>query len=352
MTIKRASYSMVASVLAAVLVLAGCGGGKGKQTTSPDKVTAGGSGGEAGGGQGGEAGGEGAGGGGEVEAVIEPPIPTEGDPADHFLGHGDLFASTQAYTHGSGYAEPVLEIAPLDGDGMATFRLVRTGKVLETAHFWKTHKAAADEIKVGVIALMADRKDAQGIYAPPNTVDEAYSHRWWMARIASVKPLASKGFVWVAGGYKVSPDAIRILEGDDSPALVLEGKEDAHFIQADHWVAGTGPLPQGGTMNVNLAAPAGPFEGGEGRFVNITNGQIWDTSHAWQTKIAAKKDLKEGVHVLVPNVKDGSVYRAPQTRKEALFGGWWFAKVEKVQKTTVMVSGGYEVAMDALRVVK
>ncbi len=347
---KRVSFDMVVSVLISVFLIAGCGGGKGKKPTSPDKAGTDGAGGEAGTGEGGgEAGGAA---GGEVQAEIEPPIPTEGDPADHFLGHGDLFASNQPYTHGSGYAEPVLEIAPLDGDGMATFRLVRTGKVLETAHFWKTHKASADEIKVGVIALMADRKDAQGIYAAPKTVDEAYSHRWWMARIASVKPLEPKGFVWVAGGYKVSPGAIRILEGDDSPALVLDGKEDAHFIQSDHWVAANAPLPQKGTMNVHLAAPVSPFEGGEGRFVSITNGKIWDTAHAWQTKIASKKDLKEGVHVLVPDIKDGGVYRAPKTRQEALFGGWWFAKVEKVQKTTVMVSGGYEVAMDALRVVK
>ncbi|MBW2264475.1 MAG: hypothetical protein JRG91_21120, partial [Deltaproteobacteria bacterium] len=260
------SSILVVSVLAVLVCLAGCGGDKGKQTTTPDKSLGGEDGGEPGGGEGdgGEGGGEGAGigsGGGEA-AVIEPVIPTEGDPSDHFLGHGDLFAGKAAYTHGTLYVEPVIEIAPPGSTGKGTFRLVRTGKTLETAHFWKTHKADKGEIKVGVIALVNNRKDDQGIYAAPGTVKQAYDHRWWAARIVSVKPLEPKGFVWVAGGYKVDADAIRILEGDDSPALTIEGDEDAHFIQADHWVSGTSPLKDKGHTYVSISAAVSPFEGG------------------------------------------------------------------------------------------
>ncbi|MBW2264322.1 MAG: hypothetical protein JRG91_20335 [Deltaproteobacteria bacterium] len=95
-----------------------------------------------------------------------------------------------------------------------------------------------------------------------------------------------------------------------------------------------------------------PFEGGEGRFLSLNNGKILDTAHAWQTKVATKKDIKVGAQVLVPDIKDGSIYRAPKTRKEALFSRWWFVKIEKKQKKSVIVEGGYEVNLDALRVVK
>jgi hypothetical protein len=156
----------------------------------------------------------------------------------------------------------------------------------------------------------------------------------------------------VAGGYKVAPDAIRILEGEESPALTVEGEEDDHFIQEGHWFAGHNPLPAKNIAYVQLSVPISPFDGGEGRFMSVYNGVTIDTAHAWQTRIAKKKDVKVGAHVLVPDIKDGGIYRAPKTRKEALFSRWWFVKVTKKQKNTVIVEGDYEVSMDALRVIQ
>jgi hypothetical protein len=356
MTSARASFVFAFTITLLIAWIGGCGGDKGKQPAEPEPPT-----GEIAGGGEGESGGEGDAGGGEGAEVAtggggeqvdeEPCVPTEGDPGDHFLGHGDLFAGHQGYTQGSAYVEPVIQIAPPGDTGKGKFKIVRTGKHLETAYFWKTHKASKDELKVGVIALLADRKDAQGIYAAPKTVDEAYAGRWWLARIASVKPLESKGFLWVAGGYKVAPDAIRILEGDPSPALVLEGSEDAHYVRLDHWVAGHQALPARGTSYASISAVVRPFEGGEGRFLALHNGKIFDTTHAWQTRIATAKDIVKDAHVLVPDIRDGSSYRAPKTRKEALFSRWWWVKVVKKKGKKVIVEGDYEVRADALRVV-
>lgn len=356
----RVNLSSVLLVVALTVCLVGCGGDKGKQPTGPepptDEIAGGGDqAGEGGEGDAAAGGGEGAevatGGGEQIDT--EPAVPTEGDPADHFLGHGDLFAGHQGYNHGNVYVEPVIEIAPPGDTGKGKFKVVRTGKHLTTEHFWKTHKAKKGELKVGLIALMADRKDAQGIYAAPKTVEEAYAGRWWMARIASVKPLESKGYVWVAGGYKIAADAIRLLEGDGSPALTLEGGEDKHFLRGDHWVAGHTPLPDRGTSYASISAVVRPFEGGEGRFLALHNGKIFDTSHAWQTRIANVKDIAKGVHVLVPDIRDGGRYRAPKTRKEALFTRWWWVKIEKKKgKKAVIVEGDYEVATNALRVTR
>lgn len=343
MTIARTSSGPVVQVLVLALCLGSCGGKKDKKPTEPDEIGTG----EAGGlGEGGASGG----GGGLVDT--EPAVPTEGDPEDHFLGHGDLFAGYAAYSQGTAYVEPVIEIAPPGDTGKGTFKQVRTGTHMETEHFWKTHKATKDELKVGVIALMDETKDDQGIYSAPGTVEQAYDGRWWMARIVSVKPLESKGYVWVAGGYKVAPDAIRLLEGDDSPTVTLEGEEDAHFVRSDHQIAGYQALPEQGNIYVSICAAVGPMDGGEGRFINLNKGVIFDTAHAWKTKIADKKDIKVGGHVIVPEFKDGGIYAPPKTRKDALFNRWWIVKVEKKQKKTVIVDGDYEVAIDALRVIE
>jgi len=324
-------------ILATVLVT-GCGGGSDEASVTPDEFTGDGGGGAAGG--------------GEETAEAGPMIPTEGDPDDHHLGHGDLFAGLQPYVHGTVYVEPVVEVEPAAATGEGTFAMVRTGEQMQTAHFWHTHKADPDEIRVGVIALVSERKDAEGRYAAPETVEQAYDHRWWLARIVSVAPLETKGYVWVAGGYEVAPDAIRILEGDDSPALDVPGDEDAHFVSTGLWVAGIQPLPDKGTVYASLCAEVAPFDGGEGRFLDLSNGKIFDTAHAWKTRIAKPKQIQKGVHVLVPDIKDRAVYRAPQTREEALFNRWWFVKVEKKKKGTVVVEGSYEVDMDALRIVE
>jgi hypothetical protein len=329
----------MAMILVTLVALAGCGGDKGKGTTTPDETGGGDT-------------GEGTGGEGAVVVTNEPEIPTEGDPEDHFLGHGNLFAGFDAYSQGSLYLEAVKQISPPGSTGKGLYKQVRTGNQIETQFAWTTHKAKPEEIQVGVVALISDRKDDQGMYVAPTTVEQAYDYRWWAARIVSLVALESKGYVWVAGGYKVAPDAVRILEGEDSAALTVEGEEDAHFVQSGHWFAGHNPLPEKNTAYVQLSVPASPFDGGTGKFMSVYNGVIIDTAHAWQTKIAKKKDVKVGVHVLVPDIKDGGVYRAPKTRHEALFNRWWFAKVEKKKKTTVMVSGGYEVNMDALRTIQ
>jgi hypothetical protein len=338
----RVSIASMVWAVCACALLAGCGGDKGKTPGAPEPPTE-----EiAGGGEGAEV----ATGGGGEQVDEEPAVPTEGDPDDHFLGHGNLFAGYQGYDQGSVYVEPAIEIAPPGDTGKGKFKILRTGTHIETEHFWKTRKAEQAELKVGVIALLCEHKDAQGIYAAPKTVEEAYDGRWWLARIASVKPLEAKGYLWVAGGYKAAADAIRLLEGDESPALGLAGDEDEHFIRADHWAAGHTPLPDRGNSYASISAQVSPFEGGEGRFVNLANGKIFDTSHAWQTRIAKQKEIKKGVHVLVPDIKDGGLYRAPKTRKEALFSRWWWVKVVKKKGKSVIVDGDYEVAIDALRV--
>lgn len=286
-----------------------------------------------------------------------PAIPETGDPANHYLDGETWFTSNQAFDSNFIYAHPARQLAPPGQDGKAQFWDFHTKKETATQHFWRTRAAKPDELAVGQLALIPHKKNGQGVYVAPASVKEAYETRWWITRIVSVRPL-SEGFVLLAANYRAQPGAIRFLEGDTSPSVRKQGKEDAHFLADEHWFAGREALPDRNHHYVYPAVPAKPdtpLEGGEGLFVLTNNGKLLRTAYAWQSRIAKRADLKKGQLVIAPDLKDGKRYRAPKTRAEALAARWWAVKIDDTKglaKGTVVVQGGYEISTDALRVVK
>jgi len=291
-------------------------------------------------------------------AAVQPPsIPEKGDAANHYLDGETWFTATSGYENNYIYADPSKQLAPPGQDGKAKFWDFFAKKETERQHFWKSHAAKKEELAVGKLALLAHKKDGNGVYVAPASVEEAYSSRWWITRIVSVRPVA-EGYVLLAGNFRAAPDAIRYLDGDDSPSITQQGKEDAHFIADEHWFAGRQALPEKNYVYVDPAVPVSPdqpMKGGEGRFVLTNSGQILQTANAWQTRMAKPADLKKGQLVIAPHIKDGATYRAPKTRAEALAARWWAVKITDTKtaaKGTVGVDGGYSVATNALRVVK
>jgi len=289
--------------------------------------------------------------------ALPPPIPETADPANHYLDGDTWFTANVAYDANFIYAQPAQQLAPPGQDGKTKFWDFYAKKEFSTQHFWKSRAAKPEELAVGQLALLAHKKDGQGVYVAPGSVKEAYGTRWWITRVVSTRPQA-EGFVLLAGGYRAAPSSIRFLEGDTSPAIKMQGKEDAHFLADEHWFAGREALPEANHHYVDPAVPAkpdAPMEGGEGRFVLTNTGKLLLTAHAWQTRMAKRGELKKGQLVIAPNLKDGSKYRAPKTRVEALASRWWAVKIEdtgNLAKGSVKVAGGYEIAADALRIVK
>lgn len=285
------------------------------------------------------------------------PVPTEGDPANHYLDGETLFTATAPFQHNFIYAHPAKQLAPPGADGKAKFWDFHTKKEFATKHFWKSRAAKPDELAVGPLALIAHKKNSEGVYVAPGSVKEAYEVRWWITRIVSVRPKA-EGYVLLSGSYRAAPDAIRFLEGDTSPRITKQGKEDAHFLAEEHWFVGNAPLPDKSFLYLDPAVPAKPdkpLEGGEGRFVATNSGKVVLTAHAWQTRKATRADLKKGKLVVAPHVKEGKIYRAPKTRAEALGNRWWAVKIADTKKLgtgIVGLEGGYEVKTDGLRIIK
>ncbi|MBW2453927.1 MAG: hypothetical protein JRI68_05435 [Deltaproteobacteria bacterium] len=289
-------------------------------------------------------------------------LPKTGDPANHYLQDDVWLIANSAYQRGHLYAHVGAQLAEPSGPkNLAKFYDYYSSKEVERSHFWKSRAAKADEVVPGkVVALLDGPPGNEKIYGAPASVKQAYESRWWLARVVNQRSKAD-GFVLLAGGYRVAPTALRLLEGDDSPALAKQGKEDAHYIGEEHWFTAARALPTGkGYVYLAPALPVkpdAPLEGGEGVFIETTTGKQGRYSHAWQTRIATKADLKKGQVVIAPELKapgQQKTYRAPKTRIEALKTRWWAVNIDDVSGLAKGTIGGrgYTFEVGALRVVK
>lgn len=132
---------------------------------------------------------------------------------------------------------------------------------------------------------------------------------------------------------------------------------DAHFVQAEDYFVSDKTLGSNTWIRCDLAkmvtAP-GPQTKNEGKFMRISDGkEIW-TRHYWSTRIAAKADIRLGAIVIAFDMQGNeSVYRAPENLEEAQTNAWFMAKItdtSQLHKGYVMVSGGYKVDVENLRV--
>lgn len=289
--------------------------------------------------------------GGPATATGGPNCP---NPENHCLAEDILFAGKKGYDKGYVYVEPARMTAEPGPSGEATFMSVRNGSSLVTGHYWRTRAARPDELSIGVLAVMMHRAKG-GFYVAPTTRDEANKRQWWISRIVSNNTL-DQGYVVVSGGYKVNADGIRVIVGDESPTVMAANQEDAHFLQAGHWIVSKKALPEKGYSYASLALAVKPPSGetgGEGHFLLTRDGSYQWTRHAWQTRPATEADLRPGAHVFMLHRAKGGLYVAPESRVDALARQWWAAKIvdsSELYKGVVQVAGGYKVAVDGLRV--
>lgn len=101
---------------------------------------------------------------------------------------------------------------------------------------------------------------------------------------------------------------------------------------------------------------APPNSAGEATFMLLGDGSTKTSRVAYRSRRAAPADLAVGVLVAVHDATNGDgLYRSPMTRQEAMTHNWFVARivsVDPVPQGHVLVSGGYGVLVDALRVVE
>ena len=291
-------------------------------------------------------------------AGVTAPNPGCSTPGNHCLPGGPLyFVGKKAWDGNYGMLSIGVQQSPPDGAGEAKFFLKKDGSEVVSKWFHSTQKADPAQLKVGQMAVMFhDNRQSQG-YQAPEVDQDAVSKRWWIARIVSLTPVATTNHVIVSGGYKVSVDNIRHVDGDQHETVVVGGTEDPHFLTEDYWLVAKRPLKDKGYQMLQLSAaiaPPSPSTKNEGHFMDIRSGkQVW-SGNAWRTRPATSDEIKLGARVyMFHDNRQSSGYSKPASRHDALTSRWWTGRVTDTStayKGTVTVAGRYQVAVDNLRV--
>jgi len=135
------------------------------------------------------------------------------------------------------------------------------------------------------------------------------------------------------------------------------GSGDMHYIQSDDYFISENGFDSG-WMRIDLAkmiqAPSSETKN-EGKFMDVKDArEIW-TSHYWKTRIAQPSDLKLGTVIVAFDYTDNDIYVRPENQELARTDNWFMAKItdtSTLYQNVVMVSGGYRVKTDNLRVIE
>ncbi|HVK88887.1 MAG TPA: hypothetical protein VM513_32430 [Kofleriaceae bacterium] len=99
---------------------------------------------------------------------------------------------------------------------------------------------------------------------------------------------------------------------------------------------------------------APPNSAGEATYMILADGSTKTSRVAYRSHRAAPAEIAVGALVAVHDATENNVYRAPANRQEATSNSWFVARivsVDPVPQGHVIVSGGYTVALDALRII-
>ncbi len=132
---------------------------------------------------------------------------------------------------------------------------------------------------------------------------------------------------------------------------------DKHYLQGDDYFISDTDLEGHSWITVKVAkmmeAPTANTNG-EAKFLIVKDGkEVW-TKYFWQTRIARPDEIKLGTVVIMYDYSTGGIYVPPKKREDARVHNWFMAKVTDVStayKGYVLVSGGYNVGIESIRVI-
>jgi len=104
---------------------------------------------------------------------------------------------------------------------------------------------------------------------------------------------------------------------------------------------------------VEPATAKGEVVDGEASFFNLREAKDEVTAYHWLTRPATDADLQVGRRIFLLHQRDGDLYRSPKTRQEAMSTRWWMttiASTAALPHGELLVTGGYKVSRDAIRV--
>jgi hypothetical protein len=150
-----------------------------------------------------------------VRSSDEPENTGSGEAGEdeHFIQSDDYFISDDAFTtqswiwvHLAKVATPPSAATKREGE----FMKIRDGNKAWTKNYYKTMIANKSNLKLGTVVISFNDNNQNDIYSAPDTKENSRGGSWFMGKIIDMTDVY-KGYVTVAGNYKVSPKNIRII---------------------------------------------------------------------------------------------------------------------------------------------
>ena len=135
-----------------------------------------------------------------------------GDSGDaHYFEDDYILIAKEPYKSGwiRVYAAKLEKAATKETKGEAQFMYISNGEEVWTKYYYSTRAASESDLKVGKVVFASEaHSDENGVYYGPEDKSETYDS-WFMTKITDMSD-RHKGYVTVAGNYKVKMDALRI----------------------------------------------------------------------------------------------------------------------------------------------
>jgi len=137
-------------------------------------------------------------------------VPSDADA--HYIQPSDYFISDREFPNQGWiyvYLAKVVTAPTAQTKNEGQFMKVHDGKEIWTKYHWKSRIATKADIRIGAIVISFDDNIIDNVYMAPKNKDQARNGQWFMGKIIDTTDLY-KGYVTVAGGYKVDVNNIRI----------------------------------------------------------------------------------------------------------------------------------------------
>lgn len=177
---------------------------------------------------------------------------------------------------------------------------------------------------------------------------------WWLALVvaagAGCKMSSNTSSSFPSGGGEVASGGHQA----GSSAASCPTPQD-HCLEADDVLVGDEAFTSNYvTVKVGKQI-APPSSSGEATFMMLGDGAEKTSRFAYRSHRARPEEIVIGTLVAVLDATgDDSAYRAPATRQEATTYNWFVARIvsiDSISQGHVMVSGGYQVGVNALRII-
>jgi hypothetical protein len=137
-------------------------------------------------------------------------VPSDADA--HYIQPSDYFISDREFPNQGWiyvYLAKVVTAPTAQTKNEGQFMKVHDGKEIWIKYHWKSRIATKADIRIGAIVISFDDNIIDNVYMAPKNKDQARNGQWFMGKIIDTTDLY-KGYVTVAGGYKVDVNNIRI----------------------------------------------------------------------------------------------------------------------------------------------